>query len=180
MAKAETVLNNWLPLPIQITRINISKQNGSLNTKQLLPGGPEQYTLVEMDYHGALTGNCYVLLQIQNARELVEFLTKRDYTGKQFDDVYTATIMETGIIMARGIIGSISNLMKQNIKLTSPKFIQGDWNDFLLQKVHTKNKTSLIIQWFYTISEKEIGGKIILPLDNQTTETIINTIKSVS
>ncbi|MGJ5672521.1 MAG: hypothetical protein ACR9NN_02690 [Nostochopsis sp.] len=116
-----------------------------------------------------------MIFPTESASTLVTILTGEEPGSPDLDAVKIGTLSEIGNIVINGVMGSISNMLKQHMNYTLPVYLE-DTIDNLLLSTNVSNSKIILAQARFTIEQLEIIGDIILVFEVGTFDVLINVI----
>lgn len=130
---------------------------------------------VKLGFTGSFYGTASLIFPTESASTLVSVLTGEEPGSADLDAVKIGTLSEIGNIVINGVMGSISNVLKQHMHYTLPVYIE-DTIENLLLSANAKEAKILLAQARFSIEQLELIGDIILIFEVGTFDTLINTI----
>jgi chemotaxis protein CheC len=130
---------------------------------------------VRLGFTGSFYGTAGLIFPTDSASKLVAVLTGEDPGSSDLDAVKIGTLSEIGNIVINGVMGSISNVLKQRMNYTLPVYLE-DRIDNLLADAHVSQSQILIAQARFTIEQLELIGDIILIFELDTFDALIQVI----
>lgn len=120
-------------------------------------------SVVRLDFSGSFSGSAELVFPTESASALVSLLTGEDRNSPDLDEVKIGTLTEVGNIVINGVLGSISNLLKQQMSYRLPTYFE-DTIERLLSSYYPFNINTvfLLAQTKFEIRQLEIIGDIIL------------------
>ena len=106
---------------------------------------------------------------------MVSILTGEEAGSDDLDAVKIGTLSEIGNIVINGVMGSISNVLKQHMQYTLPVYLE-DTIDNLLLPTQVSNSKILLAQARFNIEQLELMGDIVLIFEVGTFDALINAI----
>jgi chemotaxis protein CheC len=158
IGRSAGMLNEMLDAPIQLSVPVLQVFDGSALRKELA---------YRLDKHrcfaGSFSGSAELLFSTESASALVALLTGEDRDSPDLDSVKIGTLTEVGNIVINGVLGSLSNLLKQHMSYALPTYYEGTIEQ-LLSSNHLFNLDTvfLLAQARFEIKQLEIVGEIIL------------------
>lgn len=120
-------------------------------------------SIVRLNFSGGFSGSAELVFPTESASALVSLLTGENRDSPDLDEVKIGTLTEVGNIVINGVLGSISNLLKQQMNYMLPTYFE-DTIEGLLTSSYTFDKDTifLLAQTKFEIKQLEIMGEIIL------------------
>jgi chemotaxis protein CheC len=163
VGRAANVLNEMIAAHIRL-QVPAIKVLSRLDIKQELSARLrlEPISSVRLGFTGTLSGNAHLVFPTDSASKLVAILTDEEIGTPDLDAVKIGTLTEVGNIVINGAIGSISNLLKQQLRYSMPAYIEGSIEQLLTNGSSSINATILLAQTRFTIDQLQVEGDIIL------------------
>lgn len=163
VGRAANVLNEMIAAHIRL-QVPAIKVLSHLDIKQELAAKLrlEPISSVRLGFTGTLSGNAHLVFPTDSASKLVAILTDEEIGTPDLDAVKIGTLTEVGNIVINGAIGSISNLLKQQLRYSMPAYIEGSIEQLLTNGSSSINATILLAQTRFTIDQLQVEGDIIL------------------
>ncbi|WGV26910.1 chemotaxis protein CheC [Halotia branconii] len=130
---------------------------------------------VKLGFTGSFYGTAGLIFPTDSASTLVAVLTGEEPGSADLDAVKIGTLSEIGNIVINGVMGSLSNVLKQHINYTLPVYLEDTIKNLLLS-AHESQSKILLAQARFTIEQLEIIGDIILIFQVGTFDALINAI----
>lgn len=132
---------------------------------------------VRLAFTGSFYGTAGLIFPTESASTLVAVLTGEELDSPDLDAVKIGTLSEIGNIVINGVMGSISNVLKQHMDYTLPVYLE-DTIENLLLSANASDSTILLAQARFSIEQLELIGDIILIFEVGTFDALINTINA--
>ncbi|MBD2445778.1 chemotaxis protein CheC [Nostoc sp. FACHB-152] len=130
---------------------------------------------VKLSFSGDFYGTAGLVFPTESASTLVSILTGEEAGSDDLDAVKIGTLSEIGNIVINGVMGSISNVLKQHMQYTLPVYLE-DTIDNLLLPTQVSNSKILLAQARFNIEQLELMGDIVLIFEVGTFDALINAI----
>jgi chemotaxis protein CheC len=118
---------------------------------------------VKLDFSGIFSGTAELVFPTESASALVSLLTGEERDSPDLDEVKIGTLTEVGNIVINGVMGSISNLLKQRIDYMLPTYFEDTIEGLLSSRYACETNTVfLLAKTKFEIRQLEIMGEIIL------------------
>jgi chemotaxis protein CheC len=122
-----------------------------------------RFAAVRLNFTGSFSGSAELIFPTESASTLVSLLTGEDRNSPDLDAVKIGTLTEVGNIVINGVIGSVSNLLKQRMDYSLPMYSEDTISNLLLSNYPIDmNTVFLLAQTGFEIEQLEIVGEIIL------------------
>lgn len=130
---------------------------------------------VRLGFTGSFSGAAGLIFPTDSASSLVAALTGEEPGSVDLDAVKIGTLSEIGNILINGVMGSLSNVLKQHVNYTLPVYLEDTIENLLLSSYENDSKI-LLAQARFIIEQLEIVGDIILIFHVGTFDALINAI----
>ncbi|MHC5729808.1 MAG: chemotaxis protein CheX, partial [Nostoc sp.] len=130
---------------------------------------------VRLGFTGSFSGAAGLIFPTDSASSLVAVLTGEEPGSADLDAVKIGTLSEIGNIVINGVMGSLSNVLKQHVNYTLPFYLEDTIENLLLSTYESDSKI-LLAQARFVIEQLEIIGDIILIFHVGTFDALINAI----
>lgn len=124
--------------------------------------GVSLVSAVRLGFNGSFSGLAQLVFPTDSASKLVALLTNEEVGTPDLDAVKIGTLTEVGNIVINGVMGSMSNLLKQHLNYSLPMYLEDTVEHLLSSKQLESNTTVLLAQARFTIEQLQIAGDIIL------------------
>jgi chemotaxis protein CheC len=129
---------------------------------------------VQLQFSGPLKGNVALVFPSDSAVKLVSLLTGDEGNNSDVDGIRAATLEEAGNILLNGVVGSISNLLHNNISFSVPYYSEEaglparlvGWAE--AAEVHV-----IFARARFMVAKHEIEGEILLFFEVASLETLV-------
>lgn len=164
VGRAAGMLNEMVESPILLS-VPVLKvfDSETLRQEVVMRFNSHCLSVVRLDFSGSFSGSAELIFPTESASALVSLLTGEDRNSPDLDAVKIGTLTEVGNIVINGVLGSISNLLKQQMDYRLPVYFE-DTIESLLSSSYSLNqrKIFLLAQTRFDIKHLEIMGEIIL------------------
>ncbi len=163
VGRAAGILNQMIHSHIRLSVPFIKIITPSEMQAEMQEMAKERLSSVQLRFSGSFTGMASLVFPTDSASKLISVLTDDDdLNSTDLDAVKVGTLSEVGNIVLNGIMGSISNLLKQHLKYSLPSFRE----DVLLNIVSSSqidpDSIVLLARTCFLIEKLNIEGDIIL------------------
>lgn len=124
--------------------------------------GVYHISAVRLCFTGSFNGNAQLVFPTDSASKLVAVLTHEELGTPDLDSVKIGTLTEVGNIVINGVMGSVSNLLRQHLNYSLPIYLEDTIGHLLSANSWESNATVLLAQARFTIEQLQIEGDIIL------------------
>ncbi len=134
------------------------------------------FAAVRLNFTGSFCGTANLIFPTESASTLVAILTGEQPGTPDLDAVKIGTLSEIGNIVINGVMGSISNLMKQHLNYYLPIYLEDSIENLLLAENVDEERIYLLAQARFAIEALEIIGDIILIFEMRSFDVLIEAI----
>ncbi|BAY14514.1 CheC, inhibitor of MCP methylation [Anabaenopsis circularis NIES-21] len=131
---------------------------------------------VKLNFTGSFYGTAGLIFPTESASTLVAVLTGEEAGSADLDAVKIGTLSEIGNIVINGVMGSISNVLKQHMNYTIPVYLEDKIDNLLLSDNANNTTKILLAQARFAIEQLELIGDIILIFEVGTFDALIKAI----
>ena len=142
--------------------------------------GVDRLSAVQLAFDGPFFGTADLVFPPESATKLVVLLTGEDPGTLEFESVKTGTLNELGNIVINGVMGSIANLIKQQIGYSLPNYIEDTIDHLLTLGGADTARPILLARTHFMIEQLKIKGEIILLFDMGSFDALIAAIDSIN
>lgn len=178
VGRAAGMLNEMIESPISLT-VPVLKilNNEALKQEVELRFSGHSLSIVKLDFSGIFSGSAELVFPTESASTLVSLLTGEERDSPDLDEVKIGTLTEVGNIVINGVLGSISNLLRQQMTYKLPSYFE-DTIDGLMSSSYSfdSNTVFLLAQTKFEIHQLEIMGEIILIFEMSSFDELLGCI----
>jgi chemotaxis protein CheC len=179
VGRAAGVLNGIIGSPIRL-RIPYVRILSAIEVKQELEKrlGSSAISSVKLGFTGSFAGSAQLVFPIDSAAKLVSVVTDEDIDTIELNALKIGTLTEVGNIVINGVMGSISNVLKQRLNYELPSYIEDTVENLLTLSDLQAPATVLLAQTRFTIEKFDIEGDIILIFQVGSFNTLLSAINN--
>jgi chemotaxis protein CheC len=134
------------------------------------------FASVRLNFTGSFSGKANLIFPTESASMLVSILTGEDLSSPDLDSVKIGTLSEVGNIVINGIMGSISNILNQNLYYALPVYSEDSIEHLLSLNNSSDQTVFLLAQEQFDIEMLEIMGDVILIFEMESFDVLIEVI----
>ncbi|MFN6559233.1 MAG: chemotaxis protein CheX [Nostoc sp. ChiSLP01] len=176
VGRAASLLNEMVDSHIQLQIPLVKVLTVSDAYQELAPRfHDESLATVRLGFTGSFYGTAGLIFPTDSASTLVSVLTGEEPGSADLDAVKISTLSEIGNIVINGVMGSLTNVLKQHVNYTLPIYLE-DTIENLLLSTDENNSKILVAQARFAIEQLEILGDILLIFLVGTFDVLINAI----
>jgi chemotaxis protein CheC len=124
--------------------------------------GLNRLSTVRLTFSGTLSGNAQLLFPTDSASKLVDLITDEDLDLPDLDTIKIGALTEVGNIVLSGIMGSMSNLLKQNFEYLLPNYLEDTVDHLLDIQCPDVQVKILLAQTRFDVEDMPITGDIVV------------------
>jgi chemotaxis protein CheC len=177
VGRAASILNEMLDsrILLQIPLVKV------LNYKELQQELTSRFdsnplAAVRLSFTGSFSGIAELVFPTESASKLVALLTGEEPGTPDLDSVRIGTLSEIGNIVINGVMGSISNVLKQHMNYALPIYAEDSIDNLITLDSYIERTVFLLAQARFTIEQLELIGDIILIFETSSFDVLIDAI----
>jgi len=117
---------------------------------------------VQLPFKGSFSGSSCLLFPTESAKSLVIALTGEAEDPDTMDSLREATLTEIGNIVLNGVMGSLANVLNQQIVYSVPFYEETSLQGLLKPTIADSSEIILWAQTHFTVEEYDLTGDIML------------------
>ncbi len=178
VGRAAGVLSEMIDRPIllQVPSVKVLSRAGL--SQEIAQIGAGSLSAVKLGFRGSFTGTAALVFPQDSAATLVSLLMSDELSEADLDSIRVGTLNEVGNIVISGIMGSISNVLRQRIEYTIPSYIEDSFENMILSDRYLYDITTLLAHAHFTVESSMIEGNIILIFEAESFGCLIKAINS--
>jgi chemotaxis protein CheC len=154
-----TMLNSHIDLQVPFVKILLSDDF----RKELEALGSDSLSAVHLAFKGTFSGTTQLIFPAATASKLVTTVTGEEVMSESLDEIRSGTLCEIGNIVLNGLMGSISNVLKMQLKYSVPTYLEGKIENLTSAIGNMASDTKILLaRTHFTIKELKIEGDIIV------------------
>jgi chemotaxis protein CheC len=156
---AASSLNELIGAHVRLTVPEIAVLDFQEAMVRLAVPGCNSLSTVQLQFSGSIKGDVALIFPSDSAVKLVSLLTGEEGGDSDVDGIRAATLEEAGNILLNGVVGSVSNLLHEDISFSVPYYSEGA----LPQGLGGEGVVHVIFaRARFNMDEHEIQGEILL------------------
>lgn len=144
--------------------------------KEMEELGRYRVAAVRLGFRGPFSGSAALVFPPDSASKLVAVLTGEESGTADLDSVRVGTLSEVGNIVINGVMGSISNVLKQSINYSLPNYMEDNVDNLLTLDKRDSNATVMLARTRFTIEQLCVEGDIILIFEVGSFDALLEAI----
>jgi len=134
---------------------------------------------VRLTFGGSLTGNAQLVFPTDSASKLVDLIADEQLDVPDLDAIKIGVLTELGNIVLSGIMGAMSNLLKQSFDYLLPNYSEDTIEHLLELNDRAPHVTILLAKTQFNVENMPITGNIILLFKVGSFESLIAAISEL-
>jgi len=135
---------------------------------------------VQLGFKGPLSGKAALIFPPQSAANLVATLTGEEAADNDLDSVRVGTLTEVGNIVLNGVLGTMTNMLKQPVKYSVPNFFEDATERAFAAGDPDGESAVLIAEVGFKLEDLLIQGNIVLLFELGSLEAVASAIDAIS
>lgn len=161
VGRAAGILNQMIQFPVQLEVPEIRILSVDEFDDGFKASLGERNATVQLGFSGRFSGNAALVFPTDSANKLVSILTGGE-TSEDMDSVTVGTLNEVGNIVINGIMGSISNILKERLDYSLPEYRLDSIANLIEAGTETGNSMVLMGKTHFSVEQSRIEGEILL------------------
>ncbi len=154
-----TMLNSHIDLQVPFVKILLSDDF----RKEIEALGSDSLSAVHLAFKGKFSGTAQLIFPAATASKLVTTVTGEEVRSESLDEIRSGTLCEIGNIVLNGLMGSISNVLKMQLKYSVPTYLEGRIENLTSARGNMASDTKILLaRTHFTIKKLKIEGDIIV------------------
>jgi len=166
------IVNAYIKLQIPFIKV-LTPQELQQELKQRFDD--DILSAVQLRFSGSFRGIAELVFPKESAKVLVAIVTGENSGDQDLDAVKIGTLSEVGNIIINGVIGSISNVLRQQMNYGVPQYTEDKIENLLSGDIQSDDAI-LLAQTQFTIEELRIIGNIILIFEVKSFDALLAAI----
>ena len=136
-------------------------------------------SVVRLNFKGTFSGMASLILPTDSADELVASLIGEELEDSDFDKIKIGTFTEIGNIVLNGVMGSIANMVDQEMSYSVPTYEETTISNLLGVDDSESDKTILMAQTRFIIEQLEIDGDFTLLFKVDSPDVLVKIVDAM-
>lgn len=164
VGKAARLLNELIssPIKLSIPKIIVEKPKDLVN--KLSPQKTSTYYAVKLQFEGSFNGIAEIVFPSESGNRLVSILTGEEMYSDDLDGLRAGTLNEVANMLLNGVMGTISNIIKEDFNYSIPKYYEDTFANLFLDP-NPYDKIVLFGETHFEVENTDIEGDIIVLLE---------------
>jgi chemotaxis protein CheC len=124
--------------------------------------GSDRLASVNLIFKGLFSGNANLIFPSESALKLVVALTGDRLDAIDLDSIRSGTLSEIGNIVLNSVMGTISNVLKLNLKYSVPSYMEGSVSALFDDLTMNSFPVILLARTRFIVEELNVEGDIVV------------------
>jgi len=147
--------------------------------ESLIGKDSRQLSAVKMGFGGPLSGSAALIFPKTEAAILVSHLTGEPADTPDIDALRAVTLTEIGNIVVNCVLGSMMNLLQQQVSFSLPCYGEGDLASVMHSSMRSPGDRVLLVRTRFCLEELHLEGDIVLILEVGSLDQLLLGIESL-
>lgn len=179
IGRAAGILNEMTNLHIRLQVPFIKVLSHKEVKKEVEELGSFRVAAVRLSFKGPFSGTVALVFPPDSASKLVAVLTGEEPGTPDLDSVRAGTLSEVGNIVINGIMGSIVNVLNEQIEYSIPTYVEDTIDNLVALNGAAINSIVILARTRFTIEQIQVEGDIILLFEVGTFNALIAAIDKI-
>jgi len=179
IGRAAGILNEMTNLHICLQVPFIKVLSHKEVKKEVEELGSFRVAAVRLGFKGPFSGTVALVFPPDSASKLVAVLTGEEPGTPDLDSVRAGTLSEVGNIVINGIMGSIVNVLNEQIEYSIPTYVEDTIDNLVALNGAAINSIVILARTRFTIEQIQVEGDIILLFEVGTFNALIAAIDKI-
>lgn len=179
IGRAAGILNEMTNLHIRLQVPFIKVLSHKEVKKEVEELGSFRVAAVRLSFKGPFSGTAALVFPPDSASKLVAVLTGEEPGTPDLDSVRAGTLSEVGNIVINGIMGSIVNVLNEQIEYSIPTYVEDTIDNLVALNGAAINSIVILARTRFTIEQIQVEGDIILLFEVGTFNALIAAIDKI-
>jgi len=179
IGRAAGILNEMTNLHIRLQVPFIKVLSHKEVKKEVEELGSFRVAAVRLGFKGPFSGTVALVFPPDSASKLVAVLTGEEPGTPDLDSVRAGTLSEVGNIVINGIMGSIVNVLNEQIEYSIPTYVEDTIDNLVALNGAAINSIVILARTRFTIEQIQVEGDIILLFEVGTFNALIAAIDKI-
>ncbi len=162
VGRAAGTLNQILETHVKLRVPSVKVFPYSQIEKSLSTIATTTLSVVRLTFKGSFSGTALLAFPSGSASNLVDLLTGEEADISDLDSLRVGALTEVGNILLNGVMGSLSNVLREHLIYSIPIYIEDTIEHLLHENSLDADSTIILAKTELTIEEFQIEGNIVL------------------
>jgi chemotaxis protein CheC len=177
IGKSAAMLNSIIRhhIDLKVPELHYLNGEGLLSSHSLIAEPEEAVSSIQLKFEGGFNGAAAILFPMESSRKLVNIVIED--LNEDFDALKEGALTEIGNILINGIIGSIGNILRKDVKYSIPLYLEDRLRNIvsLMGKEIDGETYFLIAEIRFAVESLSIQGDFILFFELLSFEKLLRT-----
>lgn len=178
IGRAVGSLNQMLQTPIKLRVPDLKLVTAKELLGEMGEEGHQTLSTVQLPFKGSISGSATLTFPTESAGKLVPAIMGQDYDRADLDSLKIAVLTEIGNIVLNGVMGSLTNILGQQIQYVVPSYSEISIENMVGSTSSDTAPYFLWAQASFVIEGLQVGGDIILMLGLDSLETLVQAVNA--
>ena len=178
VGKAAGILNQMTDSHIQLSIPECKVFHPSELLQQSAFAEDEKISAVCLTFESPFSGTSALMFSSESAFNLVSILVDENDYSFDMDSLRIGTLQEVGNIVLNAVIGSLGNVLGENIEYTPPDYYEDSLKNLIAEYDENENMI-LFIRAHFGVENQLIEGDIIIIFRLSTFDNLLSSIESL-
>jgi chemotaxis protein CheC len=129
----------------------------------------DRIAAVRMAFKGSFVGTASLVFPVESAASLVNLLLDGEFGDTDIDSMRAGTLTEVGNIIINGVMGSISNMLHEQLRYSLPVYLEDGLHEIWGVR-HWSGQSIVLARTHFTVQSHQIQGDIFLIFESASFE----------
>jgi chemotaxis protein CheC len=177
MGRAASTLNQMMGTHVllQVPVIEVMSQAELIQAFQQ----DDSLATVRMNFKGTFAGAALLVFPRDSASIVVDLLMGQAPQVDDLDMLRVGALTEVGNIILNGVVGSLSNMLQQEINYTIPTYLESDIKHLVAEETNG-NSIIIMARTQLKMEQHQVEGHVILLFQVDILDALIQTLDTLS
>jgi len=182
VGRAAGMLNAMLETHVHLQVPDVFALNRDQLEAEINTYGGDTVSAVRLTYSGAFSGATSLIFPPSSAAKLVSVLTGEDPPAEDedLDALRVGTLTEVGNVVINGVMGSVTNVLKQRLHYSLPTYIDDTIKALIALNRFQEDATIIMARAHFHVDALQIDGSIVLWFEMGSLNTLLDAIDKLN
>ncbi len=176
MGKAAASLNDLVNTHVKLTVPQVFLLDFDSLLSSLRELREETLSTVQLVFKGAIEGSAILVFPPASALNLVTIMAHDESGPTDLDCIRAGTLTEVGNIVINGVVGTISNILKQPMKFSIPRYLEGGVLGIFDRRETRFHKAVLLAKTLFQMEEFMVEGSILILFELESFDSLLEAL----
>jgi chemotaxis protein CheC len=132
--------------------------------------------VISLTFKGPFSGTALLAFRPESATTLVNLLTGEELDVSDLDSIRVGALTEVGNIVLNGVMGSISNVLRERLTYSIPVYIEDTIEHLLCERSREADSTIILAETSLHIEQLQIQGNLLLLFKVDLFQTLVHVL----